>query len=72
MEGINLNKESAAVLLRCLSYGQVAISQAQFESGEEEVIVENINLLRKQTCKFLYRKIIEETVIMKKREKSDE
>lgn len=60
MSGIDLNNESAAVLLRCLAYGQSAISQVQVDSDEEKVITENIDLIRQQVCRFLSRVIIEE------------
>lgn len=58
---INLDQESAAVLLRCLSYGQNAISQKEVKSGVEKVIVENIELLRKNVSYELAQSIITRT-----------
>lgn len=56
---IRLNKESAAVLLRCLAYGENAISQAELDSGAAEVIQSNVADLRRQIC----RELAEETII---------
>lgn len=50
---INLNEESAAVLLRCLSYGESSISQSEADNGVESVLKENIDLIRNRICKEL-------------------
>lgn len=55
---ISLNKESAAVLLRCLAYGQSSISIAEIKSGEEKIIIHNIQMIRKEICSNLANTII--------------
>ena len=55
---LRLNQESAAVLLRCLSYGQAAISQEETNNGIEEVLVKNIEALRQDTCRGISKEII--------------
>lgn len=55
---LRLNKESAAVLLHCLSYGQAAVSQADQISGVAKVIEENCNLIRDQLAKEIATQII--------------
>ena len=57
---LNLNSESAAVLLRCLGYGQAAISQQESKNGVGKLIEENIELLRKHIVKGLADDIINE------------
>mgnify|MGYP005813521425 CR=1 FL=1 len=59
---IDLNKESCAVLLRCLSYGESAVSQKELESGVASLIQVNIELIRSQICRELSRTIIQESV----------
>lgn len=58
MFAINLNKESAAVLLRCLGYGQIATSQEEAENGIGKLIEDNCGLLRAQICTGLSREIL--------------
>ena len=53
-----INAESAAVLLRCLGYGQSAISANEFKTGVEEVINLNVDLLRRQISQVLAEEII--------------
>ena len=55
---LTLNTESAAVLLRCLSYGQAAISR-EIESGVADVVETNIRLLRQATTDQLAKFLIE-------------
>ena len=61
MFSIDLNKESAAVLLRCLAYGQSAISSQEHKQGIDTVILGNIGDIRKRICKELSEEIISET-----------
>ncbi len=58
---LTLNLESAAVLLRALTYGECAISTHQIRSGEARVIQHNTNLLREQICTGICRHVIEHT-----------
>ena len=62
---INLNNESAAVLLRALSYGQNAISKKETESGKGKIIEENIESIRSQVCRELSERIIEGILTLK-------
>lgn len=62
---INLNRESAAVLLRCLKYGQIAVSQSEVDSGLGRIIDGNINLIRKQVSGELSKQILSETLAEK-------
>ncbi len=56
---IDLNNESAAVLLRALSYGQSAISTKEVKTGNAEIINHNIQELRRQICNKLSEQIID-------------
>ena len=56
---IDLNLESAAVLLRCLSYGENATSQVEEKSGVASLVIENVNLLRAQVCREVSKEIIQ-------------
>lgn len=55
---INLNTESAAVLLRCLNYGGNAISQREVENGIGDAITKNIENLRAQICARMSEEIL--------------
>jgi len=57
---ITLNRESAAVLLRALSYGGSCVSQQEHVDGTADVITTNITLIERQVCQGLSRGIIEE------------
>ena len=59
---INLSDSSAAVLLRCLCYGENAVSQEEIENGTAEFIEEHINLIRKSLASEMFKKTIEEYV----------
>ena len=56
---INLNKESAATLLRCLGYGEAAISTKEEKEGLGKLLGENISLIRRQVCHGLSREILQ-------------
>ncbi len=58
---MQLNLEAAAVLLRCLSYGESAISQDEINNGEAKVILDNIAILRSQACRCIQLHVIAET-----------
>lgn len=58
---IELNLEAAAVLLRCLGYGEAAVSQGEVESGEAAVIYDNIKLIRDHVCRGIAGKVIAAT-----------
>ena len=68
MINLTLNKESAAVLLRCLNYGEHAISQEEGKSLIGPVIEENIRLLRWQVAAHLSQEIIYDAVNKVKKE----
>lgn len=55
---LELNLEAASVLLRCLGYGEAAVSVAEEESGEALVIDQNIKLIRGQVCEGISKEII--------------
>lgn len=59
---ICLNEEAAAVLLRCLSYGQGAVSMQEHEDGTAAVIEENVQMLRQNVCNGLHKEIITRTL----------
>ena len=63
---IVINREMAAVLLRCLGYGESAISQLEGEDGTEEVIYRNISIIRRQAVKFLADEIVADAVAQRK------
>ncbi len=62
MFAIDLNKESAAVLLRCLVYGQAAINQNEHKNGIGKKIEKNCEMLRRQVASKLADVIIKEGV----------
>ena len=51
---IDLNSTDVLVLLRSLGYGECAISQAQLESGEAEVIESSTLRIRRRILRGLY------------------
>lgn len=55
---ITLNVESAAVLLRCLASGQIAVSLEESKNGVAEKIDVNCELLRKQVCDGIVRETL--------------
>ncbi len=55
---IKLHLESAAVLLRCLSYGEAAVSEVEYSSGLGAKIEDNCQMLRKQVCRGLTEEIL--------------
>ncbi len=59
---IVLNEEAAAVLLRCLSYGEAAVSQQDHQDGTAAVIEENVQMVRKNVCNGLSKMIITKTL----------
>ena len=61
MTVIDINQEMGFVLLRCLSYGEAAISQEEHDNGIGEVIEHNVQLLRKQVCDRLANRVLEDT-----------
>lgn len=68
MHQLPLNRESAAVLLRCLAYGENTISMAEVKSGVASVIEENTSLLRKQVSS----RLAEEIILTTARERNDD
>lgn len=56
---LELNRESAAVLLRCLSYGESFTSQ---QDGVAKIIRCNCDLIRKDLCRQLGQQLIDEAV----------
>ncbi len=56
---ISLNVEAAVVLLRCLAYGQSAVSRNEQQSGVGEKINSNCEMLRKAICNELTRELLE-------------
>ncbi len=60
MFSINLNRESAAVLLRCLNCGGSAISEDEVQTGVAKVMDDNIKFIRKQVDRPLAQEIIKE------------
>lgn len=58
---LQLNKESAAVLLRCLGYGKSAVSREEVQNGVAAVIDHNVELMRETVCRQLSESIIIET-----------
>ena len=59
---INLNKESAAVLLCCLTYGQDAILQDAGWAEAQFVVKENVEMLRRQLERELSHEILKDEV----------
>lgn len=59
---LTLDGESAATLIRCLSYGEAAISQAEFESGLSDILCSNIQDIRKRVCDGLAKELLEASV----------
>lgn len=60
---IQLNMDAAAVLLRCLTYGENAISKKEQKSGEGVVIENNIRRIRRAICKEISREGIKAAAI---------
>lgn len=59
---VKLSLEAACVLLRCLSYGENAISQEEGQSGVASIIEENVRLIREQVCRQVSKLIIQDTL----------
>lgn len=55
---VNLNTESAMVLLRCLEYGASAISKEEAANGVSDMLQLNIEFIRKQVCRELYKEYL--------------
>lgn len=55
---IDLTLESAAVLLRCLDYGEHAISRREHKNGEGKIITNNIATLRSRVSQSIAKEII--------------
>lgn len=53
MNEIKLTDEELRALLRCLDYGQNAISQAEVDNGTGEALEACINNIRRKVCKCL-------------------
>lgn len=49
-----LTVEDALILLRCLNYGEAAVSKVQVESGEADIIQKGVQRLRKNVNQALY------------------
>lgn len=58
MFDLKLNKKRAAVLLRCLSYGEAAISEEEDKNGIGQTIEEEIHWMRKSVSTKLAEGII--------------
>ena len=71
---IELNQASAAVLLRCLGYGQDAISAEEENTGVAEVLDFNIQMLRRQVCSQMSRQVISQTAdtLTRNKERNDD
>lgn len=59
---LTLNTESTAVMLRCLSYGESAISENEEQNGTAAILRENIQEIRRKLCKGLADELIASTV----------
>jgi len=57
---LDLTEHAAAVLLRCLSYGENAISKQEHENGIGTVILYNVKKIRTSLSTQLASKIISE------------
>lgn len=55
---VELNEQQAAVVLRCLSYGEHAISKEEHDNGIASVIEESVGQVRKSIVKQLSEGII--------------
>ncbi|KKK70999.1 hypothetical protein LCGC14_2918340 [marine sediment metagenome] len=62
---IELNKEAAAVLLRCLAYGGASISKEEYDSGLATIIESNVQMIRKNICNGLSATLLEECLSCK-------
>ena len=59
---LQVSETSAAVLLRCLSYGQAAISEEESDNGIGELLNTHIEILRKSLLSGLGKSIITNAV----------
>jgi hypothetical protein len=55
---LTLTTVDSAVLLRCLSYGESAISENERRNGTDQIIIESVRKIRTQLAKNLSSQVI--------------